>query len=855
MRILLLGVAVLVTGTAQAAEPGKSGATSGATSGPASGLTWATAPDGALDVRDGGASIGHLALKTPALRRGQPVLREVTVEGHRVAELRVPVRGTPGAEVWIARLDRPDHPVIWSGLTGARDADGETSIWAEVTPERVVEYQTAAQVTRCDGQPPRLFPRAYDFAAGKFRPIVSLAPPAAATTLVARRGDPAMPAGRPLANFHFIGASTTRGASADARALTAPAELDDGNPATSWAEGLGGDGRGEFLTARSAASGYAVRGLRIFPGDGSSFAALRAHNRVKKLQAAFGPAPEQRFDIEIAGDPAASEAHWRDPYWVAFPQPVPSGCLTVILTGVTPGTDAAPPKSFGTTAIGELSVFTDADGPGGAERLVADLAAAPDCAARLPLLLGLGEAALLPTAQAVATSSGPGRACLLEALTRLEPAPKTPAVLDALVAALLGASDEEERTIAAALAHASAPPVPALAAMLGSDKVRLADRARAAHVLGVLNDDAAADALLAAVGTGPAALRLAVVGALQMSPRLRPDAILSAYAAAPRAPADPGRRAADLARLLPAVVKAAPQHRAAAVAALRADLATDRPFELRGRAIMALGALGETPAELAGAAHAAGDEPVLRFLATRELAERPAVGDARPALRQALTDQDPRVRETAAQGLAKVGDREAGPALIDGAKQEPWPFVRRAELEALGHLCVAGSGDLMIRATERDVDEVRRVALIGLERCKDPRARNILLGALNRREETPSLRALAAGLIAESGDRSAAPQLATALRGLVGESEGDLALQGLAAAVLRALARLGGPEAVNTAVALAGDARHPYRETAVEALGTLCDPAGNATLHALATGHDPTLAETAQRAEKRCAAK
>ena len=843
MRILVVGVAMLLTGVVQAADPGPTG------------LTLGSAPDGALDVRDGGVPVAHLALKTPALRRGQPALREVTVAGHRVAELRVPVRGTPGAEVWMARLDRPDHPVIWSGLTGARDADGETSIWVEATPERVVEYQTAAQVTRCDGEPPRLFPRAYDFAAGKFRPIVSPPPPAAATTLVARRGDPGMPAGRPLANFHFLGASTTRGAGADARSLTAPAELDDGNPATSWSEGLGGDGRGEFLTARAAATGYAVRGLRIFPGDGSSFAALRAHNRVKKLQAAFGAAPEQRFDIEIADDPASSEAHWRDPYWVAFPKPVPSGCLTVILTAVTPGTEASPPKNYGTTAIGELSVFTDADGPGGPERLVADLAAAPDCAARLPLLIGLGEAAVLPTAQAVATSSGPGRACLLEALTRLEPAPKTPAVLDALVAGLMGASDEEERTIAAALAHAATPPVPALAALLGADKARLADRARAARVLGVLNDDAAADALLAAVGSGPAPLRSTVVGALQMSPRLRADPVLSAYAAAPRAPADPGRRAADLARLLPAVVKAAPQRRADAVAALRADLATNRPFELRGRAIMALGALGESPAELAGAAHAAGDEPVLRFLATRELAERPAAGDARPALRAALGDEDPRVRETAAQGLAKVGDVAAGPALISGAKQEPWPFVRRAELDALGHLCVAGSGDLMIRATERDVDEVRRVALMGLERCRDPRARDILLATLNRRDESPSLRALAAGLIAESGDRAAAPQVAAALRSIVGESEGDLALQGLAAAVLRALARLGGPDAVRTTIALAGDAHHPYRETAVEALGTLCDPTGNATLHALATGHDPNLAEAAQRAEKRCSGK
>ena len=99
------------------------------------------------------------------------------------------------------------------------------------------------------------------------------------------------------------------------------------------------------------------------------------------------------------------------------------------------------------------------------------------------------------------------------------------------------------------------------------------------------------------------------------------------------------------------------------------------------------------------------------------------------------------------------------------------------------------------------------------------------------------MRELAAALMGESGDKGAAPQLATALRGLVNEAEGDLALEGVAATALRALARLGGPDAVGAAVTLAGDKRHPYRSTAVDALGTLCDPvAGRATLRALATG-------------------
>ena len=139
---------------------------------------------------------------------------------------------------------------------------------------------------------PRLFPRSYDFASGRFRPIVSSLPPAGSETLTGHRGDPAMPAGRPIADFHFVAASTTRGAGSDARGLTAPVELDDGNPATAWAEGLGGDGRGEFLTARAAATGYPVRGLRILPGDGASLQAFRAKNRVSRLQIALGPAPD-----------------------------------------------------------------------------------------------------------------------------------------------------------------------------------------------------------------------------------------------------------------------------------------------------------------------------------------------------------------------------------------------------------------------------------------------------------------------------------------------------------------------------------------------------------------------------------
>jgi HEAT repeat protein len=418
-----------------------------------------------------------------------------------------------------------------------------------------------------------------------------------------------------------------------------------------------------------------------------------------------------------------------------------------------------------------------------------------------------------------------------------------------------GATDKEERLVTAALSRAAAVPLSPLAALLASDKASVDDRARAARVLGTIDDPGAAEVLIGALGKGPTPLRSAVVGAIGRAPKLAGQTVLAAIAAGPH---DGGPREADLLRALPAVVKRDPARRDEVLGSLRAALAPERSFEVRGRAVMALGTLGGAgdPGALAKIRES-GDDPVLRYLATRELAALTLGAgdgvDARPALRGALSDGDPRVRETAALALGKKGDVESAGALIAGAKQEPWPFVRRAELEALGHLCTPGAVDLMLRAIAKDVDEVRRASLVGLTKCKDPRARTVLLKVVAHQNEAATVRELAAALVGESGDKSAAPQLATALRALVNEAEGDLALEGVAATALRALARLGGPDAVGAAVTLAGDKRHPYRSTAVEALGTICDPvAGRATLRALATGTEASLAVAAMNAERHC---
>src|SRR6185295_19353896 len=135
--------------------------------------------------------------------------------------------------------------------------------------------------------------------------------------------------------------------------------------------------------------------------------------------------------------------------------------------------------------------------------------------------------------------------------------------------------------------------------------------------------------------------------------------------------------------------------------------------------------------------------------------------------------------------------------------------------------------DLMVRAHQRDVDEVRRAAMTGLLRCRDGRAHAVLFQTLRSRRAGAPLRELAASLIGDLGplgDRAAAGELAAATGALVNEAEGDLAIEGVTVSALRALGRLGGPDAVMVAARLAQDRRHPYRQTAVELLGQLCDP-------------------------------
>src|SRR5208283_2993473 len=102
--------------------------------------------------------------------------------------------------------------------------------------------------------------------------------------------------------------------------------------------------------------------------------------------------------------------------------------------------------------------------------------------------------------------------------------------------------------------------------------------------------------------------------------------------------------------------------------------------------------------------------------------------------------------ETAAFSLGQRHDQAMAQPIIDAAKQEPWPGVRRAEVTALGELCVPEGNDLLLRAYEKDENDIRMAALVGLAHCRDWRASALLVRVLGRLPENADMRSLAARL-------------------------------------------------------------------------------------------------------------
>jgi HEAT repeat protein len=806
----------------------------------AAALTVTTASSGSLIVKDGDKTLATFAPQTARAHRGPATVRERSVAGHQIIEVRVPVQGEgpKREELWLAERASGGPKVIWWNTAGALDEDGETSLVVKVDDRGIEEYQTARRLSRCDGTEVALFRRAWDFAHRTFRPAGPELPAPAPTTLKARRGN--APTGKPLGGFFFSAASSSAGATARAAQLRPPAAVNDGDPATVWS--TAGSGQGHLLTARSS-GGFAITGLRLVPGDTSSESRFRASAKPKRLVLIFDHDPTHNVEVELIEDNDGGGKRYREPFWIALPTPVASACISVLVRDTT---SAKVPM-----AIADLEVMTELDGPEAADRLVASLAQGVSCEARTPLLVRLGEPALAKVSAAILKAPpGPGRACLLAALDALVAAGTTPSpeAATALVAAVDRATPDEEKTILKLLPALPEPPVAGLAALLLDDQRPADTRARAARGLAAVGNEAARAQLFAAVGHGSPELRKTlrtIVGALKA------PALPTALAQLEATPATNRGRRADLLAVMGALASREPA--APALGALRAALTGNTSFEEQARSIQSLGLIRD-PAAVAALIDVRKGSPdgVLRRLAADELASAngPAVV---PALRAALDDNDPQVRETAAAALGRKGDKVAAAQLVAGAKQEPWPQVRRAEIAALGELCTKEGNALLLRAFQKDAEDIRQAALTGIAHCYQGKATGTLLKTLGRLAESADMRSLAARLLGERKDPRMVPGLAEVLKRLLTESQADISLEGVIADTAMILAAIHDPPAVAALTMLVADPRPSVQGIGIDALAMVCDPGLGATaLHTATTAKDASVAERAAAAEAHC---
>ena len=189
------------------------------------------------------------------------------------------------------------------------------------------------------------------------------------------------------------------------------------------------------------------------------------------------------------------------------------------------------------------------------------------------------------------------------------------------------------------------------------------------------------------------------------------------------------------------------------IAALEANL-LDRVDYVRQEAAAARGDLGANSAKEALVAGLADPERGVRFEVAMALA---TLGDNRGRSVLELALDKNRTRLDACEGLRRLGDREAIPALEQASRRFFLPWVDRLTLLAtLYHLGVVGAGSALLERTHARGREERAyaVALLGSHRVKEglPRLRELA-------QASDPLRDTAVRALGELGDPAARPVL------------------------------------------------------------------------------------------------
>ena len=668
---------------------------------------------------------GGMALGLP---RGFPAQRDKTriaivgIGGGR----RVVVATVPG--------DRPDRKfeavvaaplsgtaplVLFAGLTGL--AEGEDGVrhggmvvvaGPDESGARSVAIGEQREELSICGRPTILSPRQVDARDLGLRPAkvqrLDASERAHAEHLTAERVADGVPLGPGL--LHATGASS---------AVGNPAALTDGNLETTWAEGRGGSGKGEFAVMNAPAE-LALEGIELAvrpPQANPEHAAAPKELWVATSKALYAiTLPEDGW-----GRPGTR-------YRVRFPTQVKDDCLAVVLDS------SFDERSDANVTLAEVSAVTSLGSVNLLELVAALSGGGPKAQSAKVVLRSLGQPAFDAVAAGFAKLDEGGRRAALEVLDAAPCATRAPIYVEAF----LGPYDAQRIHAADHLPHCGAEAAPLLAPRL------VAARGRELTVLADLLADIAPGQTVALF------LPLMDAGAIERRAALR--AALGRIAGRPlavptlrHALADPATSEVALIDLLRALGSRAKDFMPESLTALTRLSAPNAALRVRYLRVAPAAELAATAAPartLLDATMVSDPDAHVRAAATH------AVRDARafqPSLLHALVDADPRVRMEAAHALAGAADARATPALLGALKQDPWPNVRGLSAEALGFAPPSADTDERLVAAVGDESWVVKRAALGALGARGARAQgDIVLERLDDEEEWPAVRQSAA---------------------------------------------------------------------------------------------------------------
>ncbi len=296
--------------------------------------------------------------------------------------------GKTGEVVFLRQNNRKALRAIWQEKTGLRGDVGEQTSpkvrFVDLTSDGVPEIVTGQvlESVRLCGQDtlPLLFRRVYDFKSRKFKPVLAPRPGIAGAVEISGGEAPSDGVTSPVArNVVPRAASRMAGDDGEPIMLSPPLGIADRDPRTAWVPATG-NGAGEFATLEVLTSAYGIKrvGVRPLP----EVERPGSYDRPKTL---YLVTEKGVYRLLFPEDPVSNPG---EPVWFELAEPESTSCLSLVVES------SYAPSRRRKMAIAELIVITEADGPEGIKKLVADLSDSKKRFEAAQMLLQAGEKAV-----------------------------------------------------------------------------------------------------------------------------------------------------------------------------------------------------------------------------------------------------------------------------------------------------------------------------------------------------------------------------------------------------------------------------------------------------------------------------